>query len=245
MERLTGDLSRELTALRDEESQRGQAAVDRLAALEATVANHLTTLGTALEAPMTRLIEVASETPKAAAEVIGRLRKEISNNIERDNQLLEERSRLMEQLNGVSDSLAQSSAGQMAAMQALVESSTETLRRTGEQFAGQVASEVSQVSQIADHFSAGAAEIASLGEAFKVAVALYNDSNGKLVTSLERIESALEQSNARSDEQLGYYVAQAREVIDYSVSAQREIFDEIRQIGHATAGAAQAAAEVN
>ena len=38
---------------------------------------------------MTRLIETASETPRAAAEVIGKLREEVSNNLERDNTLLE------------------------------------------------------------------------------------------------------------------------------------------------------------
>ena len=50
-----------------------------LAGLEATVTEHLGRLGTALEAPMTRLIETASQTPKAAAEVITRLREEMTH----------------------------------------------------------------------------------------------------------------------------------------------------------------------
>jgi hypothetical protein len=39
--------------------------------------------------------------------------------------------------------------------------------------------------------------------------------------SLQRIEDTLGRSMERSDEQLAYYVAQAREVIDLSISSQQ------------------------
>jgi hypothetical protein len=230
MGQLTAGLRNELAALREEEMMRGQAAVDRLAELESTVTANLSTLGKALEEPMTRLIQTASETPRAAAEVIGQLRQEISNNIERDNQLLEERSRLMTELDAVTESLTQTSAGQAAAIERLVDSSAETLKEVGEQFAQRVEAEASKASEVADDFAVSAAEISSLGEAFKVAVDLHNASNNQLIESLRRIESALERSTTRSDEQLGYYVAQAREVIDYSVQTQRELFDDLRQL---------------
>jgi hypothetical protein len=230
MQQVAATVQNELSALRDEEAKRGQAAVDRLQALESTVTTHLVTLGKSLEDPMTRLIEVASETPRAAAEVIGQLRQEISNNIERDNSLLEERSRLMTELDNLSESLARSSAGQVAAIEILVESSSDRLTEIGEQFSRNVVTEVSKVSEVTDHFAVSAAEISSLGEAFAVAVNLYNESNGKLIESLHHIENSLESSTTRSDEQLGYYVAQAREVIDYSALIQKEIFDELRQL---------------
>ena len=44
------------------------------------------------------------------------------------------------------------------------------------------------------------------------------------------IESSLESSATRSDEQLGYYVTQVREVIDYNAMTQKEIFDELWQL---------------
>jgi uncharacterized phage infection (PIP) family protein YhgE len=236
MGQLTAGLRNELAALREEEMMRGQAAVDRLAELESTVTANLSTLGKALEEPMTRLIQTASETPRAAAEVIGQLRQEISNNIERDNQLLEERSRLMTELDAVTESLTQTSPGQAAAIERLVDSSAETLKEVGEQFAQRVEAEASKASEVADDFAVSAAEIASLGEAFKVAVDLHNASNNQLIESLRRIESALERSTTRSDEQLGYYVAQAREVIDYSVQTQRELFDDLRQLRRDSVG---------
>ena len=230
MQQVAATVQKELSALRDAEATRGQAAVDRLEALESTVTSHLVTLGKALEEPMTRLIEVASETPRAAAEVIGQLRQEITNNVERDNGLLEERGRLLAELDKLSESLARSSATQAAAVEKLVESSSDRLGEIGEQFSRQLVTEVSRVSDATDHFAVSAAEISSLGEAFAVAVNLYNESNTKLIESLDHIESALESSATRSDEQLGYYVAQAREVIDYSALAQKEIFDELREL---------------
>ena len=78
MRELTAALRSELDGIRQAEAQREQAVIERIASLEGTVATHLATLGRELEEPMTRLIVTASETPRAAAEVIGELRKEIS-----------------------------------------------------------------------------------------------------------------------------------------------------------------------
>lgn len=223
-------LRKELGTLRDQEAQRGNAANQRLAELEATVANHLATLGQALEAPMTRLIETASETPKAAAEVIGKLRQEVTNNIERDNQLLEERSRLMEELDSLSNSLTESSTAQANAIEKLVDASGERLNKIGDQFNQQIDSKVAAVGEVVDQFAVSAVEMASLGEAFGVAMELYKASNEKLAESLNAIETSLEQTADRSDEQLGYYIAQAKELIDYSVLTQKEIFEQMRQL---------------
>jgi hypothetical protein len=40
----------------------------------------------------------------------------------------------------------------------------------------------------------------------------------------------MDKSMARSDDQLAYYVAQAREVIDLSIMSQKEIVEELRQL---------------
>ncbi|WP_371068351.1 hypothetical protein, partial [Salmonella enterica] len=98
MDQLSGIWRSELGALRDAEAARGEAAVARLAELQAALAGHLGTLGTALEAPMTRLIQTASEAPQAAAEVIVQLRAEMSRLAERDAQSLAERHAVMTQI---------------------------------------------------------------------------------------------------------------------------------------------------
>ena len=72
--------------------------------------------------------------------------------------------------------------------------------------------------------------MASLSDAFGFAVNSFNEANEKLITNLQRIESAMDKSMSRSDEQLAYYVAQAREIIDLSMTSQKEIFEELRQL---------------
>ena len=233
MDTLTATLQSELHGLREEEEQRTQAAAERLAGLEATVATHLGALGKELEAPMTRLIQTASETPRAAAEVIGQLRHEISNNIERDNSLLEERGRLMAELTTLSQALENASAGQREAIEGLVTSSSEMLQSVGAQFTDQVGAELSKMSDVADTFAGSASQMSSLGDAFGLAIQLFNESNSSLIDNLSRIEAAMDNSTARSDEQMGYYVAQAREIIDQSMLSQRELFEEMRQLGEA------------
>ena len=61
-------------------------------------------------------------------------------------------------------------------------------------------------------------------------VAQFSASNDKLMDTLQRIEGTLQQSMARSDEQLAYYVAQAREVIDLSVLSQKQIIGELKHL---------------
>lgn len=230
MNQLTQQLRIELSTLRDEEAARGKAAVDQLSTLQSALAAHLATLGTALEAPMTRLIETASEAPRAAAEVIAQLRAEISNTITRDNQMLAERTRIMEGLESLLGSLNQASTEQRTAIEALVNTSSELLNNVSQQFTEQVSGEAGKLADIAAQVTGSAVEVSSLSEAFGFAVQRFAETNEKLIENLHRIESSMEKSSARSDEQLAYYVAQAREIIDLSTLSQKEIFEELRQL---------------
>ena len=48
--------------------------------------------------------------------------------------------------------------------------------------------------------------------------------------TLERIDEQMKQSSARSDEQLAYYVAQAREVIDLAMTSQQRIVEDLHRL---------------
>jgi hypothetical protein len=223
-------LSGQLQALRKEEDQRGQAAVDRLGELQAAMASHLATLGTALEAPMTRLMATASEAPKAAAEVIAQLRQEMSQLTERDNVALQERTALVENIGALLQSVQRTTGEQRAAIETLVTSASGVLNQVSEQFAQTLGAQASRTDEAAAQVAGSAAELASLGEAFQHGVQLFSASQEKLVDNLQRIEGAIQQSMARSDEQLAYYVAQAREVVDLSISAQQGIVEDLRRL---------------
>jgi uncharacterized protein (DUF2384 family) len=226
---LIGLMQAELRALRDAEEMRGQAAVDRLAELQTTVTKHLTSLGTALEAPISRLIETASEAPKAAAEVIGQLRQEISVSVARDNALLDERTRIMDTLSQLLDAINHASAEQRGVIDALVISSSTTLNQTSTQFIELVSSESSKLGQIAAQVTASAVDVASLGETFGFAVHTFAQTNDKLMAQLQSIEAAMDKSMTRSDEQLAYYVAQAREIIDLSITSQKDVLEALQK----------------
>ena len=72
--------------------------------------------------------------------------------------------------------------------------------------------------------------MASLGESFGAAVQLFSSSSETLTNHLQRIEAALGKSTARSDEQLAYYVAQAREIVDLSISSQKQIVEDLQRL---------------
>jgi ABC-type transporter Mla subunit MlaD len=231
VENLSQLLEHKLNALVSSQQQLQQRSSEQLAQLNADAAQQLSALGQALEAPMTRLIETASETPKAAAQVISELRAEISKNIARDNAMLEERQALMEQLHTIANEFAASSEQQRGALTQVVENSAGTLSSLAEQFADQVERESSRLADIGADVAAGIDEAASLTEGFSAAVEVFGQSNQQLVDTLQTLEASLLQVSSRSDEQLGYYVAQAREVIDHSVQSQKQMLEQLREIG--------------
>jgi hypothetical protein len=227
---LGATLRTELAALRADEALRGDAAVARLADLQSALTGHLTTLGTALEEPIKRLIQTASEAPRAAADVIGQLRQEISQSVARDNDLLEERSRILQTLNTLLDGINHASQAQRALIDDLVASSAASLGNAGAQFAQQVDAEAAKLADIAAHVTSSSVEVASLGETLHFAVRSFHEGNEKLMAHLQRVEAAMDKSMLRSDEQLAYYVAQAREVIDLSTLSQRDILEALRHL---------------
>ena len=234
------ELTQQLQTLRSEEAARGEAAVQRLGELQAAVGQHLATLGTSLEAPLSRLLETASEAPKAAAEVIAQLRGEMSRLTERDNSALQERGELVAHISGLLQNVQQTTGEQRAAIESLVASATTVLNQTGAQFAQTLGAQAGRADEQTAQLATSAAELAALGQAFQQGVAQFGDTNEKLVEGLQRVEGAIGQHMARSDEQLAYYVAQAREVIDLSISAQQGIVEDLRRLrgGASARGAA-------
>jgi len=221
----------ELAALRQDEALRGQAAVDRLAELQTALTQHLATLGNALEAPMARMVATASEVPQAAAGVIAQLREEMSRLAERDNLALAERAELVGQIHALLQGMGQAAAEQRAAIQTLVASAQAGLDDAHTRFAQALGAQADQTARVAAHVSASAVELASVGEAFGHGMALFNTTHEKLTQGLMELDTSLQKAMARSDEQLAYCVAQAREVIDLSIAAQQGIVEDLRRLG--------------
>jgi hypothetical protein len=220
----------ELAALRQEESQRGEAAVGRLHELQSAVTEHLATLGAALEAPITRLLQTAAEVPQAAAAVITQLHDQIGRATERDGAALQERTLLLERMATLLQALEQATDKQRAGVEAMVDSASGVLQQAGEQFAQALERQSGRTVEVAAHVNASAVELSSLAQAFEQGVQLFQASNDKLLEGLQRVEAAMGRSTERSDEQLAYYVAQAREVIDLSIASQQGLVENLREL---------------
>ena len=181
-------------------------------------------------AEVARLMQAASEAPRVAAEVIAEMRQKVSESVARDTAALDERNRLMETLGTLLEAVNRASNEQRGAIDALIDSTASVLDRVGSQFADKAGAEADKLTAVAAQVTTSAVEVASLGDAFGTAVQHFGDSSDKLMEQLRRVEAALTQSISRSDEQLAYYVAQARELIDLSVMSQKQIIDDLQQL---------------
>lgn len=218
------------TQLQARDEQRLAAWTDALGAMAAAIATQTQTQASKTIAEVSRLVEATTAAPKAAAAIIEELREKLSEGLARDNAMLAERGRLLASLETLLDAVNHASTGQRVAVDGLVTTTAALLERVGARFAETVESETGRMATIAAQVSCSAVETASLGESFGAAVQVFSDANGQLVAHLQRIEAALDKSMARSDEQLAYYVAQAREVVDLSMLSQKQILEDLQRL---------------
>ena len=214
----------------DAVASRQQLIVDRLDETARTLAASTQAQASRTIEQVSALMHMAAEAPRVAAEVIGELRQALSASIARDNAALDERNRIMETLRGLLDAINHASTEQRQAIDALVASSASALQRAAAGFEQRMDAEATRLADTAGEVAGGAVEVASLAEGFGLAVQLFSESNDKLMASLQRIEGALEKAMTRSDEQLAYYVAQARELIDLSVMSQQQIVGDLQRM---------------
>ncbi len=224
-------------------AQQQQAICDTLASTASALSTQAQAQASATISEVSRLMQIASEAPKAAADVVAELRQSLSESMVRDTAMLEERSKLLATLDTLLNAVNHASTEQREAVDALVTTSADLLQRVGNQLTEQIGSETGKLGAVAAHVSGSAVEVASLGEAFGMAVQLFSGATGELNERLQHVATALDASLARSDDQLAYYVAQAREVVDLSMLSQKQIIEELRQLdrGRSEPGQAETA----
>ena len=239
---MTSELGRHWDQAGERAASRQQAICDTLERTAGEISAQAQAHAGETIAEISRLVQAASEAPRAAAEVVAELRQKLSDSMVRDTAMLEERSRLLATLETLLDAVNHASTEQRAAVDALVTTSSDLLERVGNRFSDHIEAETGKLGDVAAQLTAGAVEVASLGDAFGAAVQSFGASNDGLMERLQQIAEALDKSLARSDEQLAYYVAQAREVIDLSVLSQKQIIEDMRQLAgqRASAGAGTA-----
>ncbi|MFM0355824.1 DUF802 domain-containing protein [Paraburkholderia nemoris] len=227
---MAATLSKEWEQVGTRSASRQQEICDTLAQTARDISAQTQAHASSTIAEIGQLVQAASEAPKAAAEVVAELRQKLSDSMVRDTAMLDERSRLLATLETLLDAVNHASTEQRTAVDALVATSADLLDRVGTRFTDKVELETGKLGAVAAQVTGSAVEVASLGEAFGAAVQVFGESNTTLVAHLQRIEAALDKSLARSDEQLAYYVAQAREVIDLSMMSQKQIVEDLQHL---------------
>lgn len=187
-------------------------------------------------AEISRLVDAAAEAPRAAAGVIGELRQQLSESMARDNLQLEERTQLLATLQALMEAVNHAAGEQQRAVDALIERATGTLQHTGERFAEQVAEGSGRLDALAGQLAEGAQGVTALASGLDAAVQAFCSGSTTLSDHLQTLSTALDASLARSDEQLAYYVAQAREVVDLTLMSQKQVLDELQQLARLPAG---------
>ncbi len=240
----TDSLTAMVAALDDHWQQAGenvaarqQEICDTLARTAGDIATQTQAHASNTIAEISRLVDAASEAPKAAAEIVAELRQKLSDSMVRDTAMLEERSRLLATLETLLDAVNHASTEQRVAVDALVTTSADLLERVSTRFTDHIEAETGKLEIVGAQVAASATDVASLGETFGAGVQLFGQSNEALMERLQIVATALDSSLARSDEQLAYYVAQAREVVDLSMLSQKQIMEEMQQLARQRASA--------
>ncbi|MFG6486567.1 hypothetical protein ACG04R_07800 [Roseateles sp. BYS78W] len=131
-------------------------------------------------------------------------------------------------LDGTAAHVSTLAANAASQVEALVGSSATQLEVLGQRFTEQAGATGRVLADAATTIAASAAEMGSLGEGFGAAVEQFQGANAQLVQHLAALEERLSAAMNRSDEQLGYYVAQAREVIDLCLGSQKQVLDALQ-----------------
>ncbi|MGN6328771.1 MAG: DUF802 domain-containing protein [Rhodanobacter sp.] len=230
LDAISAELGTQWKAAADANAARQHAICDALEQTAGTIATQTEAAASRTLAEIARLVDAAAEAPRAAAEVVGELRQKLSDSMVRDTAMLEERGRLLATLETLLDAVNHASTEQRSAVDALVSTSADLLDRVGTRFAAQIETETGKLDTAAAQVTASAVEVASLGEAFGAGVTQFGQANDALMERLQQIAAALDSSLARSDEQLAYYVAQAKEVVELSVLSQQQIIADMQQL---------------
>ncbi len=180
---------------------------------------------------LAQLIELAGQAPKAASELAAQWREQLAEGQQRDLLWQRKQAETLATVQTLVDELTRTATRQREAMDGLLAASVAALEAAREQSTSQLAAQAQGLEEAAAQLTAGGVEMASLGDAFGVAVTQFGQSSQRLVAQMSHIESALERARMRSDDQLAYYVAQARELFDLCLSAQQQTLADLKRLG--------------
>ena len=188
--------------------------------LSSGVEQQLSALVTHLQESMTELVSSSAEAPKAASALIAQLKQDTEQSLARDANMLKEREVLMTELSALAVELRTSTAQQQQVMDEVLEKSGQSLVQLSQSVGA-------HLDQSGQELASAAYDITALSQHFAESVGMFQAANEELQAALAKVSGELIQAGERSDEQMGYYVAQAREIIDHNLQTQHNILTQL------------------
>ncbi len=207
-----------------------RAAGDILKSSEDLIHNRMKTEAAWTDHQKASMQALTSELKSELASLREDEARRIRNAAERENRMLEDQQRMVKELDSLSRTLTVTVKKQNEGIEQVVHSAERMFSEISNRFSENVNKETARFVDVADRFAVSAVEMAGMGDSFGTAVGTFIQSNDTLIENLARIEEALDKVTGRSDDQLAYYVAQAREIIDQCMLSQKEFFEQMHQL---------------
>jgi hypothetical protein len=260
VERLFAAMSAEATRFEEAQATRARAADARVGELDAILAEHLASLGSALTGPIGDVVRAAQAAPEAAAKMVDGARARLEMRAEADAARDVRLDALAEKLDLAAARMGDMSGTQATQLAALTARTQTVLDAQAAQLAAfelrleiaRTASAEAMAAQLGDHakglgeslevtaalvqdastvLRAGGAEMSSVAEMFTGAVDRYRAASDRWLENLGAIEDAIaRKEGGEAADLLGAYLDQTREVFDHSLRFQRELFSELRAL---------------
>lgn len=255
MENVYGELARRVdSSLRDSLAQAAQAAGERIQpVLENALTCMVTKTGVLLDQQQTQAdallqARMAAEDRWVAEQTVRLNNWQQGWIVQLDTQMGSLGARLEKPLARLIES---ASAAQQASREAMVEMREQvsaSLARDSAQLAerSRLLAQLDSLLEAADGASQRLAEasvqvtvsgidVASLAGAFQQTATELVQAQASWLERLGQTAAALDNAQTRSDEQLAYYIAQARELIELSVLSQKDVVDAMRHVARPAA----------
>lgn len=176
------------------------------------------------------LSEHLALAPQTAAIVMESLQQQFSDHLRRDSEQVGQRELMLQRLQGVVAALERDVIDHRATLDDLTAGAQQALQSQSVGFAENAAAVVVATQLAAQHLQQGTLGLEALQVQWTAALAALTQSQERVLERLAAVESGLGESTQRSQEQLAYTVAQAREVIDLTLLSQRQLLEELRRL---------------
>ncbi|GAB4404208.1 MAG: hypothetical protein OHK0048_23640 [Rhodoferax sp.] len=234
-QRLHGDAAQQIQVLLS-------TAQQQLAALQERVAHQLAALGQTVTQPLAALVQALDEVAQRSSALMQRLDQWAQVLQSRDQQQWQRSQEALDAFDAMVRGWEQAAQAQQAHTRAMLAQAERAMGEHTVDLQQQVRSAAQLLDGSRADLAQGAADVSSLRAALEQAAQTFAQASAQTVEHLQQLQAALAQQWARSDDQLAYYVAQAREVIDLSMMSQQAVFEELRALrAGGAAGASQVA----